>query len=65
MGGAESGPGARQMDEQWMRSVKDQCVAAGVAFFYKQKAIKGRAIRTPELDGRRWTRIPNIGEHKR
>jgi protein gp37 len=65
VGGAESGPGARPMDEQWMRSVKDQCVAAGVAFFYKQNAIKGRAIPTPQLDGRRWTAYPNIGELKR
>jgi len=34
--GGESGPGARAMDPDWARSVRDQCVAAGVPFFFKQ-----------------------------
>lgn len=34
--GGESGPNARPMHPQWARSLRDQCVAAGVAFFYKQ-----------------------------
>lgn len=34
--GGESGPNARPMEEGWARSVKDQCAAAGVAFFMKQ-----------------------------
>lgn len=34
--GGESGPGARPTDEAWIRSLKDQCQAAGVAFFVKQ-----------------------------
>ena len=34
--GGESGGGARPCDAAWMRSVRDQCVAAGVKFFLKQ-----------------------------
>jgi protein gp37 len=34
--GGESGPGARPMHPDWARSLRDQCVAAGVPFFLKQ-----------------------------
>ena len=34
--GGESGPGARPMHPDWARSARDQCVAAGVPFFFKQ-----------------------------
>lgn len=34
--GGESGPGARPMHPDWPRSLRDQCVAAGVAYFFKQ-----------------------------
>jgi len=34
--GGESGPGARPMHPDWARSVRDQCAAAGVPFFFKQ-----------------------------
>jgi protein gp37 len=34
--GGESGPGARPMHPDWARSLRDQCVAAGVAFHFKQ-----------------------------
>lgn len=34
--GGESGPGARPMHPDWARSVRDQCVDAGVPFFFKQ-----------------------------
>ncbi len=54
--GGESGPGYRPMDHAWARSLRDQCVASGVAFFQKQSA----AIRTEmgtyliEEDGSKW-----------
>jgi protein gp37 len=56
--GPESGVRARPMDEDWVRSLRDQCVAAGVAFFYKQKIEAGKKIGTPLLDGRRWMEWP-------
>lgn len=34
--GGESGPGARPMHPDWPRSVRDQCLKAGVPFFFKQ-----------------------------
>jgi protein gp37 len=34
--GGESGPGARPTHPDWVRKVRDQCQAAGVAFFFKQ-----------------------------
>lgn len=34
--GGESGPRARPMDLDWVRSIRDQCEAADVPFFFKQ-----------------------------
>lgn len=34
--GGESGPGARPMHPDWARSLRDQCAAAGVPYFFKQ-----------------------------
>lgn len=34
--GGESGPNARPMHPNWARSIRDQCAAAGTAFFFKQ-----------------------------
>ena len=34
--GGESGPGARPMEADWARSLRDQCASAGVPFFMKQ-----------------------------
>ncbi|MDR2891566.1 MAG: phage Gp37/Gp68 family protein [Deltaproteobacteria bacterium] len=33
--GGETGPNARPMHPDWVRSLRDQCVAAGVPFFFK------------------------------
>lgn len=58
--GSESGPGARPCDLNWIRSLRDQCVAARVPFFYKQDAVRGKKIPTPELDGKRWVEFPQV-----
>lgn len=34
--GGESGPGARPMHPRWVKSARDQCAEADVAFFFKQ-----------------------------
>jgi hypothetical protein len=34
--GCESGPGARTCEVSWLRSLRDQCAAAGVPYFLKQ-----------------------------
>lgn len=56
--GAESGKGARPMDEGWVRSLRDEVKAANKAFFYKQRAVNGKKISLPELDGRVWSELP-------
>lgn len=56
--GGESGPGARPVQADWLRRLRDQCQAAGVAFFFKQWGgpQKGKAGRT--LDGRTHDALP-------
>lgn len=34
--GGESGHGARPLNPEWVKSLRDQCVAPGVPFFFKQ-----------------------------
>ena len=53
--GGESGPGAREMKEAWVTSIREQCEAAGVPFFFKQwggvrKAEKGRSLQGRTYD---------------
>lgn len=38
--GGESGPGWRDMNPDWAHAIRNQCSAAGVAFFMKQMAGK-------------------------
>ena len=56
--GAESGPKARPMDTDWVRTIRDQCVPAGVPFFFKQQIVNGRKVEVPELDGHTWEEYP-------
>lgn len=57
--GGESGPGARPMAQEWVTSIRDQCEAANVPFFFKQwgGVIKKYAGR--ELEGRTWDQMPS------
>lgn len=48
--GGESGPNWRPMDLDWARGIRDQCRAAGVAFFFKQAAGR-RPQHETTLDG--------------
>lgn len=56
--GGESGPGARPVDPVWVREIRDQCVAGGVAFHFKQWGgpVKSKTGRV--LDGRTWDEQP-------
>lgn len=62
--GGESGPGARAMDEDWVKDIRDQCVRAGVPFFFKQwgGVNKKRAGRV--LEGRTWDEMPRQFTHQ-
>lgn len=55
--GGESGPGYRQHDLEWPREMERRCLAADVAFFYKQSASY-RTEMGIELDGRIVRKFP-------
>jgi protein gp37 len=56
--GGESGAGARPMDASWVRSVRDQCAAAGVPFFFKQWGGVRKSQTGRRLDGRTYSEFP-------
>jgi protein gp37 len=56
--GGESGPRARPMASEWARSVRDQCLAAGVPFFFKQWGGVRKRLAGRVLDGRTWDEMP-------
>ncbi|HYF94405.1 MAG TPA: phage Gp37/Gp68 family protein [Symbiobacteriaceae bacterium] len=58
--GGESGPGARPMDPEWVRLIRDQCVANGVAFFFKQWGGMNKKAAGRVLDGRTWGEWPSL-----
>jgi protein gp37 len=55
----ESGPGFRPMEKAWVRSIRDQCKAAGVAFFFKQWGGVRPKTGGRKLDRREWNQYPN------
>lgn len=56
--GGESGFGHRWCDPDWVRSVRDRCVAAGVAYFHKQWGGRTSKAGGRILDGRTWDELP-------
>lgn len=56
--GGESGPRARYMDPDWVREIRDQCIAAGVAFFFKQWGGRFPKAHGRLLEGREWNQFP-------
>src|SRR6266403_2063695 len=56
--GGESGPGARHMEPEWVREVRDQCVREGVAFFFKQWGGLRPKSGGRKLDDREWSQFP-------
>lgn len=58
--GGESGPGARRLDPEWVREIRDRCLRARVSFFFKQwgGVFKSRTGRV--LDGQTWSQMPVI-----
>lgn len=54
--GSETGPGARPCDPDWLRGLRDQCVAAGVPFWLKQTS--NRPEQEVWLDDQVWHEAP-------
>jgi protein gp37 len=58
--GGESGPGARQLDSKWVRSIRDQCAKAKVPFFFKQWGGVRKKERGRKLDGKTYDAFPAV-----
>jgi len=58
--GGESGPGHRIMELDWARNLRDQCLIAGVPFFFKQVGGRTPKARGRLLDGREWNGLPEL-----
>lgn len=54
----EAGRGARPMDPQWARSLRDQAVDVGVPFYFKQWSGPNSRSLGRELDGQEWNELP-------
>lgn len=60
--GGESGPGARPMHPDWARSLRDQCQAARVPFFFKQWGDVVYQTSTNGNGSLTWTQPYRIGK---
>lgn len=58
--GGESGPHARPVEAEWIRDIRDRCLAADVAFFMKQWGGRTPKSNGRELDGRTWDDMPTV-----
>src|SRR5262245_60947510 len=56
--GGESGAGARPMCPEWVRSIRDQCRAAEIPFFFKQWGGTRKHLTGRTLDGRTHDAMP-------
>jgi protein gp37 len=56
--GGESGPHARPIDPNWVRSIRNDCVTEGVPFFFKQWGGTRKSTTGRVLDGRTWDELP-------
>ena len=62
--GGESGPGARPVEERWVESVLEQCLACDIPFFFKQWGGKNKKkAPKPLLRGKTWYQWPRIALH--
>lgn len=56
--GGESGPGARPMEAEWVRDLRDRCVNSDTMFFFKQWGGTNKKKAGRVLDGRTWDEMP-------
>ena len=61
--GGESGPGARPMDEEWVISIREQCGAARVPFFFKQWGGVRKKNAGRMLQGRTYDECPETKQN--
>lgn len=56
--GGESGPKARPMNEEWVISIRDQCIEQNVPFFFKQWGGKNKKKAGRLLQGKEYNEFP-------
>jgi protein gp37 len=56
--GGASGPRARRMDTCWVVNVRNQCLKAKVAFFFKQWGGRSPKSGGRLLEGKEWNQFP-------
>jgi protein gp37 len=56
--GGESGHNPRPCNPEWVRSVRDLCIAHGTPFFFKQWGGTNKKAAGRVLDGRTWDEFP-------
>ena len=56
--GGESGPKARSIKREWVTEIRDQCLYAGVPFFFKQWGGTNKKKTGRLLDGKTWDEWP-------
>jgi len=56
--GGESGRKPRPMQAEWVEDIRQQCQAAGVAFFFKQWGGRNKKAAGRELNGRHYDEMP-------
>jgi protein gp37 len=56
--GGESGPRARQMEQEWVCSIRNACVERGVPFFFKQWGGVRKKAAGRMLQDRTWSQLP-------
>jgi protein gp37 len=57
--GGESGHRHRPVDPGWVREIRDQCVDAGIPFFFKQWGGRFPKAGGRQLDGKEWNQLPH------
>lgn len=63
-GGETQGPAHRHMKLEWAASLRDQCLAANVPFFFKQTSGPRPGMGRDALDGVVWSQMPEgLGAH--
>jgi protein gp37 len=60
--GGESGRTPRKMKEEWVTDIKNQCLDADVAFFFKQWGGTNKKKTGRILEGKTWDEMPEIIE---
>lgn len=57
--GGESGPNFRPLNLEWVRQIRDLCVAKQIPFFFKKKSALRPKNEDRLLDGREWNEVPS------